>query len=226
MAGEGHQRLLILSLACVAFLIQFSLGGLTPIPRDETARGWWDSCAGERPPMGSPEQLYDILLQRIHIVASLSAVALLLFLSRRRSTPLLAPDWALVVDFIFAALWFMATYLICVWLKDYLDDSICSTKPNSVSGHVCMHVFAAFALLFVGKERAVLCRLSGVLYTGAFLTVCLCSLAVLQRTFLSGYHSPRQMILGALLGLAITPRSASTRMHHSGLDQPSSTSIG
>lgn len=109
----------------------------------------------------------------------------------------------------YTSLWFHITYILLAVLKAPLYDYNCAGRhvhyPNGISGHYCYFIFVAMTARRFAQARyranpnaprilvamvAVLMTLFGI---GGF--------ATLYRTFFHGYHSSRQIILGAALGI-------------------------
>ena len=84
-------------------------------------------------------------------------------------------------------------------LKVKLGDYNCNTVPNSVSGFsfVCVYNFMLwmFDYLRSGKYKTLIHKL-------LFSSVELLCMFNITATFIGGYHSPRQMIYGAMCSLA------------------------
>lgn len=111
---------------------------------------------------------------------------------------------------LYTSLWFHSTYIVLAALKAPLDDFACAgrhpTYPNGISGHYCYFLFVAltapqyFALRLSrnAHPNKVLVTASALLLT----FFCVGGFATLYRTYFHGYHSLRQICLGASLGIA------------------------
>lgn len=114
-----------------------------------------------------------------------------------------------VYNLTFASIWFHVTYILLAALKAPLQDFNCAGRhahyPNGISGHYCYFIFVALTTPLYAQSRlrtnpnvpkAVLvasATLMGLFTIGAT--------ATLYRTYFHGYHSPRQIALGAALGI-------------------------
>ena len=119
--------------------------------------------------------------------------------------------------FLFAA--FVASYAPFPWLKRATGDYECASSqrphPNGVSGHAFYCMFHALAAAYAltlhrqlaprsGKPQAACARWGlasltvwGVVVVGALLVW------TMVLTYAYGYHSPRQIALGAALGVPV-----------------------
>lgn len=115
-------------------------------------------------------------------------------------------NFPLAYDCCYTILWFIATYLVVVFLKDLLDDSLCNTKPNSVSGHTCYFIFYILNLYYMGMYRTPPEDVEKPswrrhMFNICFIIVLVLAIVNLSNTYTGGYHTPRQMIYGGLTGL-------------------------
>lgn len=90
--------------------------------------------------------------------------------------------------------------LFAFYLKDYLADSTCQGRPNSVSGHTFFNFFffSNFLIRFLslGKDKTLFHKLFLFIVETLFLVNS-------TLTYLGGYHTPRQMLYGILLGVFV-----------------------
>lgn len=141
-------------------------------------------------PMGD-SVLHDASVATLWVYALLTAVGLPV--ARAKA----------VLDIAISALWFQATYWAADAVKGFLRDDRCtsarrSTYPNGVSGHYCYFLFASLVVAIYTADRLVDVAASatalGLFAIGATTT--------LLRTYAHGYHSGRQVLLGAAAGVA------------------------
>lgn len=97
-------------------------------------------------------------------------------------------------------------------LKVVIGDYTCNTVPNSVSGFsfVCVYNFTLWLFDYKrsGKYKTAVHKL-------LFLTVELLCLFNITATFIGGYHTPRQMLYGALCSvIALTAVSVMCMFIH------------
>jgi len=117
-------------------------------------------------------------------------------------------NWELTFTIVYTIIWYVVSYFICIILKHALGDFSCHKHPNSVSGHVNYHVFYALSALYIILHSSYIPKKSLfhsfkkngwiLLSYGLFLVS---SFATLWRTWSHGYHTPRQMLYGGLLGI-------------------------
>jgi hypothetical protein len=115
--------------------------------------------------------------------AIISAIVLSILLSDRSYRGLQALGCCITSSF---------TLLVTVVaLKEALNDPTCSRHPNSVSGHVAFHLFALASL----RDCVSVARGSSLLGTLRQLHP-IATCVLLCNTYLGGYHSLLQMLLG------------------------------
>ncbi|OHT07687.1 hypothetical protein TRFO_24025 [Tritrichomonas foetus] len=90
---------------------------------------------------------------------------------------------------------------LAYFLKDYLNDTTCQGRPNSVSGHTFYHVFYFTDRLVTfyssGKRKSLF-------HSFYFFINQILHFVNLSITYLGGYHTPRQMLYGAIVGVHVT----------------------
>jgi hypothetical protein len=112
----------------------------------------------------------------------------------------------------YTSVWFHCTYVLLAALKAPLDDFKCAgrhhTYPNGISGHYCYFVFVALTVPLLVRDRLIAnpspsSRSPNIIAVAAsFLAFfAVGAPATLYRTFIHGYHSFRQILLGAALGM-------------------------
>jgi uncharacterized membrane protein len=103
---------------------------------------------------------------------------------------------------LYSVAWYAATNCLLECAKELIRDSSCSTHSNSVSGHASFMTFYALTALLwtesVGARRRSVWR-SIALYV-CLTAVFVCAALTLSSTWHGGFHSARQMMLGALFG--------------------------
>ncbi|KAJ9473610.1 hypothetical protein DIPPA_22192 [Diplonema papillatum] len=95
-------------------------------------------------------------------------------------------------------IYFNATALVVVALKQLLGDSLCNIHANSVSGHAHFYLFFAVALPSPALTAAVAGRAVARLWVAFYALYLLALLSQGYRTVAFGFHSPRQFLYGAL----------------------------
>ncbi|CDF35449.1 unnamed protein product [Chondrus crispus] len=109
----------------------------------------------------------------------------------------------------YTSIWFHITYILLAALKAPLYDFACAGRhqffPNGISGHYCYFIFVALTTPRFARTRLRLNPNTSRLYLAPIaLLLTLFTVggtATLYRTFFHGYHSPRQIALGAALGI-------------------------
>lgn len=100
---------------------------------------------------------------------------------------------------IFFSSYFSFAFL-AYYIKDVLGDTTCNGRPNSLSGHTFYNVFFFTSFLTnyfsLGKNKSIFHRL------WLFIVEVLL-LVNISLTYLGGYHTPRQMVYGAVMGLLV-----------------------
>jgi hypothetical protein len=143
----------------------------------------------------------DAALHNYSVLAVWTAMLVLLFLPHDRFLG--------VFQLSYSTLWFHATYILLAALKAPLEDYSCAGRhsyyPNGISGHYCYFVFVSMTVPFLWRARLQANpQASKVITTPAFACLCLYAagaIATLYRTWMHGYHSPRQIMLGVALGM-------------------------
>lgn len=109
----------------------------------------------------------------------------------------------------YTSLWFHITYIILAAFKAPLYDYNCAGRhkffPNGISGHYCYFIFVALTWPRFAKFRyQANPNMPRIYLIPIMLLMTLFTIggtATLYRTFFHGYHSPRQIALGAALGI-------------------------
>ena len=89
---------------------------------------------------------------------------------------------------------------VLFYLRNYLQDYTCSQKPNSVSGHAFFQVY-----FFINRLIDFLTtnRKKSLFHTLFFIFNEAMNLVNLSLTYLGGFHTPKQMIYGAIFGIIV-----------------------
>lgn len=153
----------------------------------------------EPPPTIIP--ISDSLLHNLSVAIMWMAMIILSFLPQARMDGL--------HSLILSSLWFHTTYILLAAMKAPLADYNCAGRhpnfPNGVSGHYCYFIFVMLTAPRFAQSRlqanpniarSVLVPVSMLI---ALFTVG--AVSTLYRTFFHGYHSLRQILLGAALGI-------------------------
>lgn len=109
----------------------------------------------------------------------------------------------------YTSIWFHITYIMLAALKAPLYDFACAGRhpmfPNGISGHYCYFIFVALTAPRYARARLrTNPNASRVILAAAAVLMTLFTIggtATLYRTYFHGYHSPRQIALGAALGV-------------------------
>ena len=92
-----------------------------------------------------------------------------------------------------------------VFLKYMLNDTLCNTHPNSVSGHTHFYIFYALALPRLAVEgHKAKCRKHTVFWVMCYCSVLFLSLFQSYRTLAYGFHTVRQIVYGSFVSLVAT----------------------
>lgn len=146
--------------------------------------------------------LADSLLNDLSVMSIWGAILLLLTLRNDRK--------GAVYELAYSAQWFHVTYFLLAALKAPLADYNCAGRhalyPNGISGHYCYFLFVSLTAPSLIRSRLhqnpnaskVKLALPALLYAAFGVG----SVATLYRTWMHGYHSPRQILLGSALGIA------------------------
>eukprot|EP00761_Pharyngomonas_kirbyi_P012625 gb/GECH01012652.1/.p1 GENE.gb/GECH01012652.1/~~gb/GECH01012652.1/.p1 ORF type:complete len:312 (+),score=16.14 gb/GECH01012652.1/:1-936(+) len=115
-----------------------------------------------------------------------------------------------------AGAWYYTTAVLVTALKHILDDTQCSRRPNSVSGHAAFYAFMPAALAFiygriknqssvpldgVSRKGQIYWHRSNTMFVAMELITILLTLINGYHTYTHGFHSPRQITYGIVLGL-------------------------
>ncbi|OHS97231.1 hypothetical protein TRFO_36584 [Tritrichomonas foetus] len=86
------------------------------------------------------------------------------------------------------------------FLKAHINDFNCSTHPNSISGHTFYHLFfyVTFYVTYHHSKKA-----KSTLHKLSYYICQILHLVNLSLTYLGGYHTPRQIIAGAIFGIIV-----------------------
>lgn len=186
---------------------------------------WWDNCAVDRFDKSLVKNnvsnhlimyLTEILVYIVAIQVSFWKYVVPTKKARLLSSFI---TYSAAFDFFYMVLWFTSTYMLVVFLKDFMGDTTCNDKPNrfvninvnyiiysqylcSVSGHTCYFVFHIFTLYYFGMYRAPDDRSwRRHLWNACYVVVFVLALVNLNNTYYGGYHSARQMLYGGFVGL-------------------------
>lgn len=109
----------------------------------------------------------------------------------------------LITKFVDTTIFFSAYFsfaFLAYYIKDYLGDITCQGRPNSLSGHTFYNVFFFSVyltnFLSLGKTKSIFHKV----YLLFLETVLLANISL---TYLGGYHTPRQMMYGAIMGILV-----------------------
>jgi len=92
--------------------------------------------------------------------------------------------------------WIFTQWIVVLLLKELLNDNSCSRHANSVSGHVAFYLFVLMSLRdCAGEARSSYRSWWNKLLRLQLILTCM----LLCNTYMGGYHSLRQMMLGFIV---------------------------
>lgn len=114
-----------------------------------------------------------------------------------------------------AVAWYYCSWILVAILKQIINDTSCGRHPNSVSGHYNFFTFAILSVLFLklkfdseqseegnrSGRRADRVTLMSAVFGIFYVLFIAGSMLSLWDTYFLGYHSLRQVVYGATLGL-------------------------
>lgn len=109
---------------------------------------------------------------------------------------------------LFAVAWYYCSWILVGILKQIINDVNCGVHPNSVSGHYNFFTFSILSVLALklkfDKEQHAACAFKwtrDLFFIIPYMVFVLLSVFILRDTYVLGYHSMRQILYGATLGL-------------------------
>lgn len=110
---------------------------------------------------------------------------------------------------------YFIAYFLCNSLKNILNDKLCNTHNNSVSGHYLFFIYTLFTLLHIHIHQQAVLHISlfnkrlyyklffndtqNIIFFVFYIGFTIFSLCILQDTYYGGYHTLRQILYGCTM---------------------------